>query len=222
MLKRKLLLAAWCVILAWTMFPAQAPAADQAALSAEQASFEAFAPITVSWAGLPGNAQDWLTLVPAGTPADQWGTWFYTGGAASGSYQFPGMPGGEYEVRAYLDWPDGGYAVAASMAVTVSGPGPSPANEAGISITPAAESFAAGQPIQVAWAGMPGNLQDWVTLIPADAPVDEWGDWVYTSGATAGSCLFGGVIAGQYEVRAYLNWPEGGYQVVARQAVTVR
>lgn len=73
-----------------------------------------FAPrdeIVVSFSGLPGNAQDWITVVKAADPATTFGQWFYTAGKTSGSMTFNGLPEGEYEVRLYFDWPKGQYDV---------------------------------------------------------------------------------------------------------------
>jgi len=67
--------------------------------------------VTVKYAGLPGNSQDWLTLVSASEPDTTYGEWFYTQGQRAGSYTFKPVPPGNYEVRIYFNWPDGGYIV---------------------------------------------------------------------------------------------------------------
>lgn len=73
--------------------------------------------------------------------------------------------------------------------------------------------YAVGEPVLVYWNGMPGNGQDWITVAPATAPDDEWGQWTYTNGAIDGSYEVTGLPAGDYEVRAYYNWPDGGFEV---------
>ena len=68
--------------------------------------------VVVSWRDTPGNAQDWVSVVHAGTPDDTYeSTWAYTGGQRSGSYHAGRLEPGEYEARLYLDWPAGGYQV---------------------------------------------------------------------------------------------------------------
>ncbi|MBE9139294.1 hypothetical protein IQ254_19175 [Nodosilinea sp. LEGE 07088] len=76
-----------------------------------QATYAPGDAITVEFAGLPGNAQDWITVVEATAPDDTYGEWFYTDGQRSGSHSFSGLPAGIYEVRVYFNWPDGGYVV---------------------------------------------------------------------------------------------------------------
>ncbi len=67
--------------------------------------------IEVEFSGLPGNQQDWITVVKKGTPESSYGEYFYTQGKKQGSYEFKGLSPGEYEVRVYFNWPDGGYTV---------------------------------------------------------------------------------------------------------------
>jgi hypothetical protein len=75
--------------------------------------------VVVEFAGLHGNEHDWVTVVPVSTPADRYGAWHSTGGKRDGALAFEGLPAGEYEARAYFDWPDGGYTVQARHAFTV-------------------------------------------------------------------------------------------------------
>ena len=64
--------------------------------------------IVINYSGLPGNATDWITLSPRGSREDQYGEWFYTRGARSGSMTFRGVAPGIHELRVYYDWPRGG------------------------------------------------------------------------------------------------------------------
>ncbi|MFC1858677.1 protein kinase [Thermodesulfobacteriota bacterium] len=76
-------------------------------------------PIIVNYSGLPGNTQDWLTVVKSSAADNTYKEWFYTNGKRSGSYQFKGLPAGHYEVRVYYRWPSGGYRVQGRSAFTV-------------------------------------------------------------------------------------------------------
>ncbi|MEB3268934.1 MAG: hypothetical protein VKJ09_10385 [Leptolyngbya sp.] len=67
--------------------------------------------VTVTYTGLPGNDQDWISVTPASEADDIYGEWFYTGGAKEGTYTFNGLEPGVYEVRVYFNWPDGGFEV---------------------------------------------------------------------------------------------------------------
>ncbi len=73
--------------------------------------------------------------------------------------------------------------------------------------------YAAGEPVAVYWSGLPGNAQDWITVVAASAPDDDWGQWTYTNGATDGYYEVTGLAAGDYEVRVYYDWPDGGFVV---------
>lgn len=75
--------------------------------------------IEVEYSGLPGNNRDWLTVVARGTPDHNYGQWFYTQGRRQGQLSFEPLSPGDYEVRIYLDWPNGGYDVAARRSFTV-------------------------------------------------------------------------------------------------------
>jgi hypothetical protein len=80
----------------------------------------------------------------------------------------------------------------------------------------------AGGNIIVNWRNTPGNNQDWVSVVHAGASDDTYeATWVYTNGQRAGSYNAGKLGDGSYEVRLYLNWPGGGYNVVDRLRFTV-
>ncbi|MBF2089181.1 MAG: hypothetical protein IGR80_00105 [Synechococcales cyanobacterium K44_A2020_017] len=175
--------------------------------------------IAIDYSGLPGNRQDWITLVDANAPDDTYGDWFYTDGQRSGRYTFDGLEAGTYEVRVYFNWPDDGYQVRSRYQFTVGG---GTASQPSQGYTQASASrYRANEPITIQYSGLPGNNQDWITLVPSSAPDDTYGDWFYTSGQRSGSYTFNGVEAGTYEVRVYFNWPDGGYIVQGRDRIVV-
>lgn len=73
--------------------------------------FYEYEPIIVEYFNLPGFKQDWITVVSKTASDNSYGEWFYTNGARNGTYTFKGLPAGNYEVRVYFNWPDGGYNV---------------------------------------------------------------------------------------------------------------
>lgn len=75
--------------------------------------------ITVDFFDMPGNSHDWITVVPEGSPNDTWGDWKYTDGKNSGTYTLPVLKSGKYELRAYYDYPQGGYAIQDRLKFTV-------------------------------------------------------------------------------------------------------
>ena len=87
-----------------------------------QVSFAPGGGVVVSWRDTPGNAQDWVSIRPLGAPDDEYGaTWSYTEGARAGSRGFGPLPPGEYEVRLYHDWPNGGFTVQERLRFRVGG-----------------------------------------------------------------------------------------------------
>ena len=180
--------------------------------------------IRVSVSGLPGNKQDWLTVVKAGTPADRYGQWYYTNGVRQGAWTFNGLKAGSYEVRIYLDWPKGGHNIVARRTFTV-GAAPPPVTAAPAPIRPSARvvinlskpGYRVNEQIRVSLSGLPGNAKDWLTVVEKGTPADKYGEWRYTNGVRQGSWTFKGLKAGSYEVRVYLNWPKGGYNIAARR-----
>ena len=69
---------------------------------------------------------------------------------------------------------------------------------------------------------MQGSKFDWITLVSSGAADSTYGEWTYTNGAKSGSFTFKGVEPGDYEIRAYFDWPSGGYMVKKRIKVKVR
>lgn len=60
--------------------------------------------IIVNYFGFPGTASDWITIVPAGTPDNQYKEWHYTNGQPNRTMSFSGLEPGAYEVRGYFNW----------------------------------------------------------------------------------------------------------------------
>lgn len=67
------------------------------------ASYAVGEDITVTWSGLPGNAQDWIAIAPEGSADTTVVVWVYTAGQAAGSATFSGGLGaaGSYVARAF-------------------------------------------------------------------------------------------------------------------------
>jgi hypothetical protein len=76
--------------------------------------------------------------------------------------------------------------------------------------------------IKVAFSGLPGNETDWITLVSADTPDTNYGDWFYTGGEKSGAYTFSPSEPGDYEIRLYFNYPEGSYTVEARVKLKVQ
>lgn len=191
------------------------------AITANKASYAPNEAIHIEYTGFPGNRQDWLTLVKKDAPPNTYGEWFYTGGKKAGSYQFKGLAEGEYQVRAYFDWPSGGFAVRTQLPVVVSVAAPALPADAKPSLSLRQQTHLPGETIDIDFSGFPGSQQDWVTLVSKNTPTNKYAEWFYTKGQKSGRLSFKGLPAGAYEARAYFNWPSGGYAVQARTAFEV-
>jgi hypothetical protein len=181
--------------------------------------------VTVTYSNLPGNEQDWISVTAAAEPDDTYGEWFYTQGATEGTYTFNELEPGEYEVRVYFNWPDGDFEVQDRYSFTVEADASEEASEATedqpLAVNLDQESYGVDEPITIEYEGLPGNEQDWITLVKASDPDDTYGEWFYTEGKEAGAYTFGGVEPGEYEVRVYYNWPDGDFEVQERISVVV-
>jgi hypothetical protein len=159
--------------------------------------------VTVSWTGLPGNQQDWVTIATAGSPDNSGFTQFvYVNGQTSGSFAFSGLPAGDYEARAYFD---NTYTVLARSSFTVTN----------ATVTTDMTTYPNGAPITVSYTNLPGNIADWIAISDVNAPDTSVIQWVYTGGNTSGSAQFTGIGPGTYEARAYYD---NTYMILARSA----
>jgi TolB-like protein len=94
--------------------------------------------------------------------------------------------------------------------------------ETPVKLTASKTRYTTAEQIVVIFAGLPGNERDWITLVDASKSDDVYGEYFYTDSQATGSCIFSPVTAGDYEVRAYFNWPDGGYVVQKRLKITVK
>jgi hypothetical protein len=83
--------------------PFDVTAGPTVTLMTDMPSYTAGQTITVSWSNTPGNANDWISIAPAGSPDSTVVRWVYTGGQASGSFAFEGVTAGSYVARAFLN-----------------------------------------------------------------------------------------------------------------------
>ena len=90
-------------------------------------------------------------------------------------------------------------------------------------LTGSPSSVKPGDEITLTFQGAPGNLQDWVTLVPVEAVKELYGEWYFLGGKREGQLSSRAPKKeGDYEFRLFADWPAGGYEVLARSnAITV-
>lgn len=163
----------------------------------------------VEFSGLPGNAQDWISLAQAGTADNAFLTYQYGEGKQSGTLTFDGLAYGDYEVRAYYN---NEYTVRARYAFKVG-------NVAGNTLVRTLQpSYRPLENIVVEFSGLPGNSQDWISIAAAGSADNSFDTYQYSAGSQSGQLTFAGLQPGRYQVRAYFN---NEYTVRARYDFTV-
>jgi hypothetical protein len=154
--------------------------------------------VTVNWSGIQTpTATDWVGLFAAGAP-DSVGTFWYTGGGASGSRTViipTTVPPGTYEIRLF--------AQSSLLRLAVS----APLTLANASLTTNSTSVGVGATITATWSGIGvPSTTDWVALVPTGAADTSWLAQWNTTGAASGNkniTLPSTATAGTYELRLF-------------------
>lgn len=142
--------------------------------------------IEITWTG-PDNPQDFITIVPAGTPEGKYEDYQYTRRGSPMKLTVPDKAG-DYEVRYLMG--QSPYRSLATHALKVT------STEASIS---APSEVLAGAPIQFEWQG-PDNAQDFITVVAANAPDQDYENYVYTRRGSPAELLSPEDV-GDYELR---------------------
>lgn len=160
------------------------------------------AQFAVAWTG-PDNHGDFVTIVQPSAPANEDGNYEYTERGPTLNLTAP-MQSGNYELR---------YVTAQSRTILARQP---------IEVLPvtatvqADEQVVLGSKFSVAWTG-PNNEGDYVTIVPADAPDEQYGDYQNTRAGSPVE-LTAPPSAGDAEVRYVAAQ---GRKVLARQPIRV-
>ena len=176
---------------------------DTAATLTAPASISAGADISIEWQG-PDHPQDFITVVPVGTPEGRYGIYTYTNRGSPLTVRVPDAAG-DYEIRYLMG--SGGHRSLGQVPLTITG------NDAVLEFPP---SVAAGGSFEIAWQG-PDNVQDFIAIVPAGAPARTYDAYAYTSRGNP-AVLNAPEEAGAYEVR-YLTGQT--YATLAAATLTV-
>lgn len=88
----------------------------------------------------------------------------------------------------------------------------------GISASPSIVS--SGETIAVTYSGAPGSEYDWIAIFKVGDPNTSYGDYYYLNKQQSGTLTFiAPSTPGEYEFRLFGNWPEGGYNDLARSNI---
>ncbi len=179
-------------------------------LQTDLASYPTGATVSVTFAGLPGAAGDWIAIAEDGTPNPSYVKFLYTGGAVAGTLQFSGLSGGTYRARAFSN--NTYDLLRESAAFTVGAAGPR-------SVSTSASSYLAGATVEVSFANLAGYAADWIAIAEDGSSHTDYVQFQYTGGATNGTISFSGLSGGTYRARVFKN---NGYEIEAEsQAFTI-
>lgn len=187
-----------------------ASAADdgaRATLLIDKATYAPGAAITVTYSGMSGAKNDYVSTAPAGSSATSYLQYVYTDGATEGSVTLaaPSDPGA-YEIRAFFREDES--ILRGSVPFLVEGTATGDA-DARATLALDRQSYAPGAPISVTFAGMSGGEGDYVSVAPFGAPNSSYLQYAYTTPATEGvATLAAPVEPGTYEVRAFFREDE--------------
>ena len=180
--------------------------ANTATIGTSQPTYGYPGTISVSYAGLPGNVDDWIAIASAGAPGTSYLSYVFTGGQTAGTATLATPAAGSYVARAF---PKNTYQILAEAGFTV-------ANTATIGTSQPTYGYPGT--ISVSYAGLPGNVDDWIAIAPAGAPSTSYLSYVFTGGQTAGTATLATPAAGSYVARAF---PKNTYQILAEAGFTV-
>ncbi|MFW6093467.1 MAG: vWA domain-containing protein, partial [Pseudomonadota bacterium] len=146
--------------------------------------------VRISWSAENQHRRDLVTIVPAEAPADVRDDYARTKSESAATIVAPGEPGA-YEAR-YVSSATGGVVVRAPIRLTEP--------KARVS---APETVTAGARFTVRWEN-PVQPRDYVTVVPADTPRDEYADYIRVKDDRSGTLTAPGE-PGAYEVRYQLQ-----------------
>ncbi|MFN8352848.1 MAG: LCCL domain-containing protein [Spirosomataceae bacterium] len=114
-----------------------------------------------------------------------------------------------------IDVVGGGYAPTQTPTPTPPVSQPTSTNAVNPSVWVSKSSYLSNEKIVVSFSGLSGSKTDWIAVTRADLPANQFGQWMYTDGKTAGQFEYNALAAGTYEARVYFNWPDGQFTVRA-------
>ena len=89
-------------------------------ISTDKDTYNLGEPINVKFSNAPGNEQDWICIVPVGSPDTEGGDYKYIPkGFSQGVLIFDSQTPGKYEARAYYNYARNGYVVSGRHAFSV-------------------------------------------------------------------------------------------------------
>jgi hypothetical protein len=173
------------------------------AVSTDKTVYSSGDTVTLSYSGMPGNANDYVAVALQGSAPGTYVGSAGTGGAVNGSAQFPGLPNGSYTAEAYAG---GTTTILASSNFTIS-------NSSSTTLTTDSTTYAVGQTVTVTFMNSGANASDQIGIAIAGSPDTSYVTYKNTGGTVNGTVQFTGLPAGTYQARFY---PDASFNISAR------
>jgi hypothetical protein len=167
----------------------------------DKSSYAAGEAVTITYTGLPGNVDDWISIEPVGGDVRTFFGYVFTNGQINGTATITPPFGGTFVARAH---PNNTYArLAQSASFTVG---------TTVTITTDRSSYQLGDTITVTYTGLPGFSNDWIAIASAGSASTSYAGYVFTGGQTSGIATLTAPAAGSYVARAF---PRNTYSLFA-------
>ncbi|WP_309668119.1 hypothetical protein [Tabrizicola sp.] len=196
-----------------TVIPPAGPADEaRASLMLDKSEYAPGEAIIVTFAGMSGDSQDYVSTAPVGASNATYLTYAYTNAAVDGTVTLVGPTNaGAYEVRAFFREDE--TILRGSIPFTIAGaatPAPGePSFEARATLSLNKTTFAPGETITITYSGMFGDPSDYISTAEAGSSNMSFLQYVYTEGAEVGTAtLIAPIKPGSYEVRAFYKEDE--------------
>lgn len=188
--------------------------ATSGSVTTDSSTYSSGDPITTSFTSNTPTNTDWISIAPSGSSLTTFSAFLYTGGGSSGMLTFNiTLPNGTYVARLFRN--NSFALVDESPTFTVSN------GMMGSTTLSVPQPLEPTSSIAVSYNNMPGNGTDWLAISNAGAPADSYLRYTFTSGLINGTWTSAPLPAGNYEARAFHNWPGGGFTVQATFAFSV-
>lgn len=169
---------------------------------ANTADIEVGDTVSVTWAGSPGNARDWIGIYRVGDePGSTQATAFAYAPAGSGSVDFASLPKGYYFAAMFVN--DTYTQIGERISFAVNDPN-APIASASLS----AASFQAGETVDFSFSDGPGTPKDYIGIFEAGAipGIDLLVTYIYVDGSASGSITIDEDLPpGDYYAALYIN-----------------
>jgi TolB-like protein len=179
-------------------------------------------PIEVTFANFPGTKYDWISVAKASSKPDQFDTYSYTNSEKNGVISFAGLAAGDYEVRAYIEYYKGNKMPVITYPFKVGSDAAKSDSTGQAYVKTIKKTYSSDESIIVQFGNFKGTKNEWISIAQKNEPKEKFQVFQYTKSRSSGELTFDSLPQGEYEVRAYLRYDVGSYDIGARYSFVVK